>query len=162
MTHLESPGVATPGPHALRATQPNPPTHPRSRRRWLRITAITLGILLLATAACCTGLWWFNRQSALRTTLEWARMAPLPLSAEITVLDSSGGLFSREFTLRFEAPAPDVTAWLQASPGTQNRPPDQHWSGEDIYIVQPGGGAAYAKVRVGDHGQRVTIWTYWS
>ena len=91
----------------------------------------------------------------------WARLAPFPSSASDVTVDTTGGMFTRAFTITFTAPMADTETWLAASPGTAGVVPEVT-NGVRTYAISPGGGAQFAEVRVDETEGKVTIHTYWS
>ncbi len=131
------------------------------RRVSIRLLAV-LAVLLVAVLIGGYAMYRSRvRSSGLEVALQWARMAPLPESASDLAVETRGGPFTREFTIRFNAPRDDVKAWLDKSPGTSKLTP----AGKDnirIYTVEPGGGAMHAEVKVDDNLGSVSIHTFWS
>jgi hypothetical protein len=111
------------------------------------------------------GAYWMYRShvrtSGLQAAQQWARTAPLPNTATNLHVDTRGGLFTREFTIRFHAPPHDVNAWLNESPGTSTAKPTVNGNIR-VYSDEPGGGAMHAEVTVDNDSGAVTIHTFWS
>jgi len=61
-----------------------------------------------------------EKDDAIQTTLEWARLAPLPDTAKNIHVESGGTVFTRSLLVRFEAPVQRVTDWTKASPSFEN------------------------------------------
>lgn len=102
-----------------------------------------------------------NRNNAIEVTKEWARLADFPLNAKKLTIEISGGMFTREFTVQFEAPVADIERWLSDSPGTKKVSPivvgdNRHFE------IEPGGGAAHAELDFNVKKRKVTINAYWS
>lgn len=118
--------------------------------------------LLVAVAIGGYTMYRFHvRASGLEAAQQWARMAPLPDSASGLAVDTRGGPFTREFTIRFNAPRNDVNTWLDKSPGTSKLKPMVDGNIR-VYTVEPGGGAMHAEVMVDDDLGSVSIHTFWS
>ena len=100
--------------------------------------------------------------SAIRCTLEWGRLAPLPGSASEFTMMTGGSMFTREFRASFAAPAADIERWLEESPGTRAVRPTAPTTGVRHFEIAPGGGAQHAEVNVDDLRNRVSIFVYWS
>src|SRR5262245_31181628 len=72
--------------------------------RW-RIVKVLAVFAVLFVAACGMFLLYVSheiRQSAIPTSVQWARLAPLPPSAQNVNIDVTGGLFTRGFIISFE------------------------------------------------------------
>jgi len=98
----------------------NTKTKSRVGRR-VAISLITLGCLVvglgvLAFLILLTPSRHDETEMAQRA-LDFARLAKLPASATAIKADGTDGLFSGTFLLRFQAPAADIEAFLQQSPG---------------------------------------------
>lgn len=91
----------------------------------------------------------------------WARLDPIPRSASRVIVTTRGGLFTREYTVTFWAPLSDVNAWLATSPGTKGVTAQVSGSSR-TYVIEPGGGARYAEVKIDEGAKTVKILTYWS
>lgn len=126
-----------------------------------------VGALLLSLF--CVGLLSFgalylrqrDRQSAIDTSLHWARMLPLPDSANNVDVAVEGSIFTREFEIEFQASEEDIKTWLASSPGTAFSP--QYSSTEDTKtykISEPN--AMFAQVQVNWETLTVVIHAYWS
>jgi hypothetical protein len=100
--------------------------------------------------------------SAIRCTLEWGRLAPLPGSASEFTMMTGGSMFTREFRASFAAPAGDIERWLEESPGTRAARDTTPSAGVRHFEIAPGGGAQHAEVNVDDLRHRVSIYVYWS
>jgi hypothetical protein len=134
------------------------------RLRGLLYAAVGMGgVLLLVLAVGVRG--WI-RGSEQRQRLEiprlWARLAPYPETAKELLATTSGGLFTRAFTVSFSAPAADIERWLEASPGTREAQPSRLSAGKRHFAISPGGGAQHAEVTVNDSTGLVEIYVYWS
>jgi len=136
----------------------------KNRKRFIWGIVIATIILLLSTS-----LWLFfsqsspiNRASALKTTREWARLAPYPKSAHRFDIEIKGSMFTREFTVLFEGSPEDIKNWIKASPGTKDTTPINNADGSVCYKIEPGGGAQFAELTLDSNGKVVRIHTYWS
>ncbi len=132
------------------------------RRKWSRV-------VLLCVVLAIVGGWAAYRvydrkcqDSAMKTTLVWARLAPFPSSARNLHVQAKGSMFTREFIVSFEAPAVDIQAWLQSSPGTAGTQGAVSPDGNRHFSIQAGGGAQFAELTLSPDGQKVTIRAYWS
>ena len=66
-----------------------------------------LGLLILGIA----GYFYLqsaNYHSAIEATKEWAQLNEFPASATSLLVITQGSIFSREFTIEFDAPFPDI------------------------------------------------------
>ena len=86
-------------------------------------------------------------------------MSPIPDTASAVSVETRGGPFTREFSIRFYAPLDDIDAWLEHSPGTTALEPMVNDT-KRVYTIEPGGGAMHAEVTI--DGEMVIIHTYWS
>jgi hypothetical protein len=101
-----------------------------------------------------------ERDSVIAATLEWARLAPFPQSAEKLVVTTEGSMFTRTFRVHFRAPAKEIEQWVQESPGLRESTPTAE-SGGLKYVIKPGGGANRAEVII-SNGEQVSIYASWS
>ncbi|MGB3492079.1 MAG: hypothetical protein WBA57_05095 [Elainellaceae cyanobacterium] len=102
-----------------------------------------------------------NQPRVLQTVCLWARLEPLPHSAQNIIVNSSGELFDKRYTVSFKANAGDIERWLAASAGTQSQIAQQQPMGDRHYIIQPRD-AASAEVTVLADQQTVKIKAAWS
>ena len=131
---------------------------------------LTLGLLLLAGLGLLAWLGYSylfprsaqNEASARACVLEWGRLAPFPSSAQDLSVTVEGGLFTRAFRASFTAPAADIEAWLQQSPGPREVKPATSRLGRREFKIEPGGGAQRAELEVDDIHHRVLIYVVWS
>jgi hypothetical protein len=85
--------------------------------------ALLLGLLVLAAGY---GFYHhYMRQAAIRGTLAYGRLPPLPPSAREVEVETSGSPFSRTFWLSFQADEPTLRAWLRRCPELQARAPGE-------------------------------------
>jgi hypothetical protein len=103
-----------------------------------------------------------NRKYAIEAALEWARLAPLPKSANIIATDIEGSAFTREFRVIFTAPASEIKAWIKASPGIKAVKPTKEEDGNWHYKIVPLGKVLYAGIIVSSDYTKVWIRTFWS
>ena len=127
-----------------------------------RVLGVALLVAAVAAAGGVVAVQRANRESAVATTLIWARLAPLPASARGVSVDASGSAFSRTFDLSFQAPANDLRQWLRASPGAASAAAEPDPSGAVTYRIAPGGGAQVARVVVDYARERVAVHVEWS
>ncbi len=92
-----------------------------------RIVTRAVAILILLFAVGLIGGYGMYRShvhaSGLKAAREWARMSPIPETAFGVHVETRGGPFTSEFTIRFNAPHDDLRFWLNNSPGTSNLKP---------------------------------------
>ncbi len=132
-----------------------------TRRRIIKILVVVAVPFIAVVIAGGIYLSHANRQSAIRAATTWARLAPLPPSAQNVQVDVKGSMFTREFVITFDAPSPVIQQWLAASPGPASA--TQRTVGSiTTYAITPGGGAQFAEVKVDSSANRVVIRTYWS
>ena len=138
---------------------------PRARRIIPIGCAVAAAVLAIIA---WLGYEWFspgsshNQAAAIRCTLAWARLAPLPSSAQHIATTARGGMFTRTFDTSFTAPAAEITEWLQQSPGTRESDPSAPSPEVRLYVITPGGGASSARVTVDDKTHHVSIHVSWS
>ena len=123
-----------------------------------RKTIIAAGIVLLMMFAngCIV-----YKDSAIETTREWARLAPLPVSKSEVDVEVTGSIFTRGFRVSFSTAPDQLESWLSASEGIADA--DIYHEGNFIrYAIRPGGGAMFAEVRVNRYSGDVYIRTFWS
>lgn len=125
------------------------------------VLAIGLAVAILAVVVGLANEQTRSRQR-LEIPREWARLAPYPDSARNLRATTSGGMFTRTFEVRFQAPAADVERWLRASPGPREAMPDHPSPGKRRYVIAPGGGANHVEVTVDDTLGEVSIYAEWS
>lgn len=126
-----------------------------------RVVAACAGLLVATTIGGYAMYRSHVRASGLEAARQWARMSPLPATANSLYVETRGGPFTREFTVRFHAPLDDVEKWLNDSPGTSSLKPSVTGKMR-VYSVEPGGGAMHAEVTVDDTSGIVMIHTCWS
>lgn len=101
-----------------------------------------------------------ERRSAIDSTLEWARLAPFPSSAQEFTIRVEGGFFTRSFRAHFKATKDEIDRWVKLSPGLLGTEPT-HINGKRTYIITPGGGANRAEVTIQDDNS-VEVYSSWS
>ena len=116
------------------------------------VTVVVAGYFLLQRS---------NYYSGLNVTKEWAQLSEFPASATNLTVELSGSIFTREFTVEFDAPLADIEAWLKESPGTSTVTPEIDGSIR-TYPIEPGGGAQHAELELDENSGHVTINSYWS
>ena len=57
------------------------------------------------------------KDAAIAATLEWARVAPFPVTQEEVLVTTEGSMFTRSFRVRFHAPTENIIEWVNGSPG---------------------------------------------
>ncbi len=102
-----------------------------------------------------------NYYSALDATKEWSRLNDFPTTAKDFTVEAEGSMFTREFTIQFDAPLSDIEIWLNESPGTREVTPTINGNLR-IYMIEPGGGAQHAELDLDENTGRVRINAYWS
>jgi hypothetical protein len=130
-------------------------------RRTIQILAVVAFTVVALVAAGGIYLSHANRQSAISAATKWARLAPLPSSAQNIKVDVKGSMFTREFRITFGAPSAVIEQWIAASPGPSSATQSTVGS-VTTYAITPGGGAQFAEVKVDASTNRVVIRTYWS
>lgn len=131
----------------------------------LKIGLIASGILGILAVF---GAWFIfsvtsplNRANAIKTTLEWAMLEPIPEEATISHLEKRGSMFTREFVIEVEGEPKVIREWLAGSNGGQGLTPNS--KGEFAIEHRPaGGGAQFAEIIVSPDYRKVRIRVYWS
>jgi hypothetical protein len=103
-----------------------------------------------------------DKQSAIESTLRWARLSPFPSSAQQFSLTTEGNMFTRSFRASFTAPPTDIKQWLVQSPGIREASPTTPAPGVRHFEISPGDGAQHAEVTVDDTANQVSIYVSWS
>ena len=133
-----------------------------SRKLWL--LCVSAVILMLVGG-------WFvfsvasplNRRSAIRTTLEWARLAPFPVPASSLHVQVSGSMFTRQFRISFEGDPQKIQEWIDASPGTRGLQPlsERDSAGWLVYSIDPAHGLI-AEIHLSPDKRQVMVIAVWS
>ena len=103
-----------------------------------------------------------NEESGIESTLLWARLEPLPVSATEIDLVVNGSSFTREFQLTFVAEKEDIEKWLLISDGTEDFALTSSKNRTQHFQIEPGGGAQFAELTVDWEINQVIVRTYWS
>jgi hypothetical protein len=125
------------------------------------LVLLLVGTLLLIRSGSSAGR---EREidDAIGCVLEWGRLAPFPESAEHLSVTTEGGTFTRAFGVTFVASQEEIVRWLARSPGTKELTPERVEPNTRKYVIEPGGGAAYAEVVIDYETNLVRIYVYWS
>ena len=124
----------------------------------LRALIIIVSIATFAATVTSCGP---KKQSAIDTSIEWARLAPLPVPNREVAVETVGSPFTREFKLSFQLSEAQLEQWLSDCEGISDAEIFQE--GEITrYAIRPGGGAQFAEVRVNRSTGEVVVRTYWS
>jgi hypothetical protein len=102
------------------------------------------------------------KNSMLKTTLEWGRLAPIPKSRKEFDIYTEGGSFSRSFHSSFYLPETDLEKWIATSPGLVDAEIQIINDSKRKYLIKPGGGAQYAEAVVDSKKCFVEIYVSWS
>jgi hypothetical protein len=104
-----------------------------------------------------------NRRSAIRTTLEWARLAPFPVPTSSLRVEVSGSMLTRQFRISFAGDPRKIQEWLDASPGTRGLQPltDRDSAGWLVYSIDPAHGII-AEVHLSPDKRQVMVLAVWS
>ena len=120
------------------------------------ITIVSIAIFAATITSCGP-----RKQSAIDTSIEWARLAPLPVPTREVSVETVGSPFTREFRLSFYLSEAQLEQWLSDCEGISDAKIFQE--GEITrYAIRPGGGAQFAEVRVNRSTGEVFVRTYWS
>ena len=101
------------------------------------------------------------KQSAIDTSIEWAKLAPLPVPTRKVAVETIGSPFTREFSLSFHLSQAQLEQWLSDCEGILDAEVFQEGK-ITRYAVRPGSGAQFAEVRVNRSTGEVIVRTYWS
>lgn len=129
-----------------------------------RLAKITLPLLILAFIAGALVYGWHRstvQRIGLETTLEWARLAPLPSTAQGVRVTTEGSMFTRGFRISFTAPPDVLHQWVAESPGPSSATPEETGT-KTKYEIEPGGGAQHAEMTIDFQTGEVHIYVYWS
>ena len=105
----------------------------------------------------------FNRRSAIRATLEWARLAPFPVPYSSLHVEVAGSPFTRQFWVSFTGDPQKIQEWLEASPGTRGLEPlsERDSKGWLVYSIDPAHGLI-AEVHLSPDKRQVMVLAIWS
>ena len=118
---------------------------------------IVIVAIFAATATSCGP----HKQSAIDTSIEWARLAPLPVPTRDVAVEILGSPFTREFRLSFHLSETQLEQWLSDCEGISDA--EIFLKGEvTTYSIRPGGGAQFAEVHVNQSTGEVVVRTWWS
>ncbi|MEL6223961.1 MAG: hypothetical protein AAFR31_15110 [Cyanobacteria bacterium J06627_8] len=101
-----------------------------------------------------------NQPRIIQTVCLWARLAPLPTSANNIIVNSGGELFSKSYIVRFTSSESDIDQWLQRSQGTADEIPEQMKNGNLYYRIRPRD-ANFADVMLASDRKHVRIRGSW-
>jgi len=138
------------------------------------IGGLVLGWISLGIIVSIAGVYYFETcvpsnhpifpVNARETIWRWARLAPLPSNAKGFSIETTGGMFTREFSASFFGEPEVVKDWVSSCPGILDTGCEktQRHDGAVHYHIKAGDGAAWAELL--HHPQRgtVAIRTYWS
>ena len=131
------------------------------RRMILGCIVAPLSLVLFLSVLGYVHLQNASYRSGLVATKEWARLNDFPETATDVSVETTGSMFTREFTVTFVAPLKDINSWLNHSPGTRDVTPTTTGSVRK-YEIEPGGGAQHAELEVDERTRTVKIYSYWS
>jgi hypothetical protein len=124
----------------------------------LRAIIILGSIAIFAAMITNCGL---DKQSAIDTSIEWARLAPLPVPSHEVAIETAGSPFTREFWLSCHLSKHQLEQWLSECEGISDAAVFQKGK-TTRYTIRAGGGAQFAEVRVNRSTGEVVVHTYWS
>jgi len=122
---------------------------------------MAFAVMLLLVIAGYVFIQYDNYYSGLAATKEWARLNDFPATATEVTVSHYGSMFTREFTVEFNAPLADIETWLMQSPGTKEVVPVFDGTLRK-YSITPGGGAQHAELDLDEATGHVRINAYWS
>ena len=79
----------------------------------------------------------WQKAEAIKTTLNWGGLAELPKEAENLSVEKSGSIFTRAFTIEFNADQKEIKNWILNSKRLKNNKPKVKGVNE-IYEIYPG------------------------
>lgn len=120
-----------------------------------RLFVVLTLVLFSGTTAGCES----RVDDAIETVREWTKTAELPDEAKNIRTEVEGNAFTREITVRFEAPPSAIEAWLEESPGIADV--DRRDEGTSDYSVD-NPEVSSAEVTVDWDSNLVTLHGYWS
>lgn len=123
---------------------------------------VLFALLVIFLLGGCSGLSDRNEESAIETSLIWARMAPLPESAANINVVILGSSFTREFQITFVAKESDIEQWIADSPGANDAIFVERVEGVQLFKIKPAGSAQFAELTVDWSTLEVVLHTYWS
>ncbi len=130
-------------------------------RPFLTRRTIVLSFIAALVLAAYFGWDYRERQSALSCIKDWGRLAPFPPTARSVQIETTGGMFTREFRASFGATPDDIERWLSDSPGIHDATAEKDRT-TTTYHIRAGGGATFAEVIVDSERGTVRIRVYWS
>jgi hypothetical protein len=71
-------------------------------------------------------------------------------------------MFTRAFRVTFTASQEEIARWVASSPGMRELAPEEIEPNKRKYVIEPGGGAAYAEAVIDDETNSVMVYVYWS
>ena len=80
--------------------------------RRLILGGIAIGVVCVPLAVILT---YPTKSHKIEVALQYARLPELPSGAKNVQVETIGGMFSRVFYLRFDAPSEDIDRWLSRS-----------------------------------------------
>ena len=137
-----------------------------------KLMIVLVNTILLVAVAIVAGLFLASsnssdhqdpvRQKAMMTlVLEWGRLSPFPVSATNVSIETEGNSFTRSFGASFTAPKQDIQSWIADSPGLNGTTPEKLSDNKVQYIIESGGGANKAEVKIDYVSNRVEIYVFW-
>lgn len=102
----------------------------------------------------------WQKAEAIKTTLNWGGLAELPKEVENLSVEKSGSMFTRTFTIEFNADQKEIENWILNSKRLKNNKPKVKGVNE-TYEIYPGENESLGgKVSIGK--RKVTIRMSWS
>ena len=126
------------------------------------LVVVLLGGILLSIGSGLARSRGRDTDSAIDCVLEWGRLATFPESAEGLTVITEGGMFTRAFRVTFTASQEEIARWIASSPEMRELTPEEVAPNAKKYVIEPGGGAAYAEVVIDDETNLVMVYVYWS
>jgi hypothetical protein len=102
----------------------------------------------------------WQKAEAIKTTLNWGGLAELPKEAESLSVEKSGSMFTRTFTIEFNAEQKEIENWILNSKRLKNNKPKVKGINE-TYEIYPGENESFGGKVTVEMG-KVTIRMSWS
>lgn len=105
----------------------------------------------------------WEKANAIETTLLWGGLARLPENADNIRIETSGGMFTRTFSLEFDLSQEELKEWVKTSQRLRDHFSETQIDGTELYKIYPGEeGAVGGTVRINFSNGTVQIDMSWS
>lgn len=102
----------------------------------------------------------WQKEEAIKATLNWGGLAELPKEAENLSVKKSGSIFTRTFTIEFSTNQKEIENWIQNSKRLKNNKPKEKGVNE-TYEIYPGENGSFGG-KVSVENGKVKIRMSWS